>query len=269
MKRSRKLLCAAIASVVAGNAHAVIPPFEVDGINTPITGGFEYDASNGGFTADWVFTSTHGDTKGDSITGSMSYRIFDHSGDMTDDTISVLLSVPVDYTNNYYGSEEALGGWDPGEHPFEKLRKSDKLVAALNLDTNSAGGTEAIEIDYLSDNSPWKAVVKKDDAGLIQSVASSLEYNLAMGCGDTTNSNLEGAGSCGEEQVVYEFSLAAADFTDFGFGSVLAGEVHASPNTVPSDPPVDAPEPSTFALFFAGLPGVLWATRRRKRTRKQ
>jgi len=252
MKPSRKLLCAAIASVVAGNAHA----FLVDGINT---GGSEYS-----LTADWVFESTHGDTKDTDITGSMSYG-------MTATEIFVLLSVPVDFTNNYYGSEEALGGWDPGEHPFEKLRKSDKLVAALNLDTNSAGGTQAVEIDYLSDNSPWKAVVKKDDAGLIQSVASSLEYNLALGgagCGDTTNSNIAGNAAC-EAQVIYEFSLNKDDFTDFSFDSVLAGEIHASPNTVPSDPPVDAPEPSTFALFLAGLPGVLWATRRRKRTRKQ
>jgi len=259
MKPSRKLLCAAIASVVAGSAHA----FVVDGINTL---GSEYS-----LTQDWVFTSSHGDTSGDSITGSMSYG-------MTPTEIFVLLSVPVDYTNNAYGEpDSALFGWpskidkktgvaSPG-HKFTDLLNSDKLVADL-ISNNSASPTE-FEIDYLNDSDV--AELKKDDASpdLIQSVASSLQYNLSLGstCGDKTNSNLAGSGC--EAQVMYEFSLNKSDFTDFGFGNVVAGEIHASPNTVPGDPPVDAPEPSTFALFFAGLPGVLWATRRRKRTRKQ
>jgi len=248
MKTSLKLLCVAIAAAASGNALAA--PFNVDGINT---GGSEY--AN---TADWIFTSTHGDTKGDSITGSMSYGI-------DADTIYVLLSVPADYTNNYYGSEEALGGWEPGAHSFDKLRKSDKLVAQLQ----NIGGPTEMEIDYLSDNTPYVAEVKKGGA-LIQDVATSLEYNLTLdgggACGDTTNSNIAGDSRC-VAQVIYEFSLATADFSDFGFGSVLAGEVHASPNTVPSptDPPTSVPEPSVFAMLLAGLPGLLWTRRRRTR----
>jgi hypothetical protein len=259
MKPSRKLLCAAIASVVAGNAHA----FVVDGINT---GGSEYS-----LTQDWVFTSSHGDTSGDSITGSMSYG-------MTSTEIFVLLSVPVDYTNNAYGEpDSALFGWSkydkktsstvPVTHKFTELLNSDKLVATLISDNNAS--PTMFEIDYLNDSDV--AELTKDDAtpDLIQSVASSLQYNLSLGstCGDKTNSNLAGSGC--EAQVMYEFSLNESDFTDFGFGNVVAGEIHASPNMVPGDPPNGVPEPSTFALFFAGLPGVLWATRRRKRTRKQ
>jgi len=255
MKPSRKLLCAAITSVLsAGSAHAVIT---VDGINT---GGTQYTVAN---TQAWDFYSTHDFQKDEVIHGALSW-----SEDTTNDVLYLLLSAPINYVDNVYGAEalDPLYGWfpdAPSKHPYKDLLGSDKLVAHLDLDGNgSIVDGEKLTVDYIDDADKAALEKKNTYTGTVYDVASSLEYNLSLSgspcgvSGDSATSTITGAGCVSPDRVIQ------------GMADGSGSQVHASKNKTYSEPPEEVPEPSTLALLLAGFPGVLWA-RRRKRIRKQ
>jgi len=288
MKHSRKLLCTAIASVVAAGTALAVPV--VDGINT---GGSEYTNSQA-----WDFYSSHNPQKG-VMTGTMSWEI-DAS------TLYLLIAAPVTYVDNIFGVDALLpgSGYDSKGHAFDKLLKSDGLELALDT-TGDGLENFNLAIDYLDDATGTQAILdtKKNTYTGTVDVASSLEYNLALGGVGTSDCvrnysggvpvDSENGAGC-EAQVMYELSL---DLTDselanwggaFNPADVIEGDatcttasdgkisctgasgsqLHASPNKIASTtPPPSVPEPSTLALLLAGFPGVLWA-RRRKRIRK-
>jgi len=287
MKLSRKLLFASVASIIAGNSYA---GFTLDGINT---GGNEYDAP--AVTQTWGFADDSGSIVGQ-VEGSMSWG-FDNANDL----IYVLLAAPTDFVDNVYGADSKLATslWSTshkGEHKFKELLGSDQVwfdVAYNDADGDVVTG-DGINLDYIAKNAgTYEAEITSDkgnyDAnGLIQGVASSLEYNLSLGttCTDSAADplNSKSNASC-EDQLMYEFTLLQSDFEDangkntFALASLTNFTMHASPSMTgdhdfnpcepgdcpdPTDPPNGVPEPSAFALMFAGLTGLLW-NRRKKR----
>ncbi|MDX5298296.1 MAG: hypothetical protein LPK85_05030, partial [Gammaproteobacteria bacterium] len=228
MKSSHKLLCAAITAALAAQAQAYV----VDGINT---GGTEYL-----HTQDWGFYDGHGASLGD-IKGSISWG-------MDASYIYILLAAPTNFVDNVYGApaDDVGSGWvtEPAAsggagggkkkskdakksksgHTFKDLLGSDKVWFDVDVDGDGSADSY-IELDYIELLSgQYAAKVLKDTDGLIQSVATSLQYNLSQGntcavrSGSTPVDSISG-GTC-VDQLMYEFSFLASDFTDFTLASL-------------------------------------------------
>jgi hypothetical protein len=265
----RNVLSFAIASLACSSvADAAI----VDGI----IGAGEYSVPGVTLNLGWAT-----DDGAPNVEGTFSYVI---EGGL----IYASLSSPTDFTDNVYGapSTEASSGWGSGRE-FDKLLGSDRLLFGLDLDGDGSNDMSVV-IDYLArdtgigydrldltgtDRGPDDGVINKpgtyvqgaEDAvqneyravfgeyggSVVQDVATSLEYNLSVGCGDTTDSAdlTDPSTDAGCSEVfTFEWSMAASAFTDFAASNVLAPLMHASPSKIAA-----VPEPTGMTLFLVGL----------------
>lgn len=266
-------LALACSFTTAANAAYV-----VDGI----VGAGEYSA---GTTLNLGFADEQNKTR-DPIAGSFSYVI-------DGNYIYAALSAPTDFVDNVYGAPADLdgSGWQKGNsskkgkkkksgHSFKDLLNSDDFEFELN----TINGTKTVNFDYLEeDNSGgYSASIEDNPGGIILDLATSLEYNLKHGCGDTENSG-PFVGNC-TPSLTYEWKMDATQFASFSVSDIFNPTMHASPskvddkNFVPdcmdnqgtfancdtvNNPPTNVSEPGTLALLFAGLAGIGFARRRK------
>ena len=279
---SKKLLAATVASVAfSGTASAAY----VDGI---VSAG-EYA---GGTTLSLGFADDQGKTTGP-IEGSFSF--------VTQGSyIYAALSAPTNFVDNVYGAPADLpgSGWQKGNsnsdskkkkknksgHTFKDLLNSDKLY----FDLNTLNGTKEIEFDYLNDS--HESEITKGGS-FIQDLATSLEYNLSHGCGDTENSIdfSDSSYDAGCTAVLtYEWKMDASLFAGFSAADFLNPTMHASPSktgdhnfnpdcknsagtfadcptTNNPNPPTPVSEPGSLALFLTSLFGLAWVRRARRK----
>ncbi len=289
---NKKLLSIAIAGVLfSGVANSAY----VDGIVSP----GEYAA---GTTLSLGFADEQNKTK-NPIQGSFSF--------VTEGSyIYAALSAPTDFVDNLYGAPASVpdSGWVSGSsvatsgsgdskkgkkdkkgkgtkggsgHSFKQLVGSDKLF----FDLNTINGTEYIEFDYLDDN--HNSVIDSGSSFILD-LATSLEYNLSHGCGDTTDSpdfTSPGLDAGCTSVLTYEWKMESSLFANFGAADFLNPTMHASPSKIgdhnfnpdckdsagtlancpeTTPPPVTSvSEPSAFVLFMAGLLGIGWLRRRK------
>jgi len=224
-------------------------------------------------------------------------------------SLFMAIAIPLAYVDNTYGLKDDTSasahthitwGGQEGDHTFEKRRKSDGIK--LDMWCGNAPGTKLeLDIDYLKDDPPYVATIKKLSAGLTAGVASSLEYNMTLLpqltstsplLADPTNplsyavapSDLALYGSwvfpvIYEMEIVLPCGAPVLGGTGFINGFVLKVEdLHASPNKNDADwddvPPEDfrdvpsggdpIPEPLTMLGFFGGIVGVGGYLRRRR-----
>ncbi len=299
LNTSKKLLAATVATMaMSGAASAAI----VDGI---VSAG-EYA---GGTTLNLGFADDQGKTA-NPIQGTFSF--------ITEGSyIFAALSAPTNFVDNVYGAPSLIAGsgWvgldsnvggsttttsggkkkkdkkkgkkkGGSGHTFDQLVGSDKLF----FDLNTINGRESIEFDYLTKDHVSEI---SEGSSFIQELATSLEYNLTHGCGDTTDSpdfSASGLDAGCTEVLTYEWKMEASLFANFSAADLIDPTMHASPSktgdhnfnpdckdnngtfancpTVPGNPPVSVSEPGTFGVFLAGLLGLGWS-RRRARLKQQ
>jgi hypothetical protein len=262
-----KLAACALVAAFSSTAHSA---YVVDGI----VGAGEYAS---GTTLDLGFADEQNRTA-NPIAGSFSY-VVDGS------YIYAALSAPTDFVDNVYGAPSLVdgSGWLKGssgkkrEHTFKHLLKSDDLEFELN----TINGKKTVNFDYLEKSgSGYAAEIVSDGGGIILDLATSLEYNLSHGCGDTSNSG-PFVGNC-TPSLTYEWKMDATKFASFSVADLLNPTMHASPSKVddqnftpdcmqngtfancnPTNPPVNVSEPGTLALLFAGLAGLGFARRKK------
>lgn len=283
---NKKILTAAIAGALfSGVANSAY----VDGI---VSAG-EYSA---GTTLSLGFADEQKKTA-NPIQGSFSF--------VTEGSyIYAALSAPTDFVDNLYGAPASVAGsgWVSGAsvtstssdskkgkkgkgtkggsgHSFKQLVGSDKLF----FDLKTINGNEYVEFDYLDDN--HNSVIDSG-SNFILDLATSLEYNLSHGCGDTTDSPDFSSPTIDpgcSEVLTYEWKMDSSLFANFSASDFLNPTMHASPSKIgdhnfnpdckdsagtlancPDTPPAtQVSEPGTLALFMAGLFGVGWARRRK------
>lgn len=251
-----------ITAIALMTAVSTLQAALVDGIS----GAGEYDS---GSTYDLGFATMTGESRG---MESASLRYTVEAG-----IVYVLLSAPTDLVDNVYGAPSLLAGsgWDDRNnrgHKFKDLLNSENLE--ITIDADSGSGT--VEFDYLTgdDQSGYEAVTLADPFSLILEVATSLQYNLSNGCGDSTDSAI--TGSC-SEALSYEWSMLASNFTDgFSISNILTANMHVSPPKKPADEDfspdclvsdqclgvtVTVPAPAGFWLALVGFIGLLGSRR--------
>ena len=199
----------------------------------------------------------------------------------------MMVEVPTSIVDNVYGAAAATpgSGWTQSQ-PFNNLRYSD----SFEFKVNTIYGEKVIDVDYINGQT-LQAGIKRNDYGVLIDVATSLEYNLAQGYGDTTNSPDPIAGNPPSgwiQTVQYEFQMKGHKFTSgsmIGLADLSWAWLHASPNKlkghseiklkclyynscdisteIPEDPPVAIAAPGA-GLIFAIAVGALGFSRRRK-----
>lgn len=214
--------------------------------------------------------------------------------------IYAALSAPTNFVDNVYGTRASLpgSGWvgtatytdkkgkiktkNLNGHTYDNLLGSDKLV----FDLNTISGTQSIEFDYINNNEQAEIV---SGSNFIQDMATSLEYNLSHGCGDTANSVDFSSPSYDAgctEVLTYEWKMDASLFANFSAADFLNPTMHASPSKIgdhnfnpdcknsagsladcptTNNPPVSVSEPGSLALFLTSIFGLAWVRRSRRR----
>lgn len=201
----------------------------------------------------------------------------------------MMVEVPTTIIDNVYGTaaQTAGSGWDQNQ-PFNNLRYSD----SFEFKVNTIYGQKVVDVDYLNSQTN-EAGVFRNDSGVLLDVATSLEYNLAQGYGNSTTSPDPIAGAPPSDwiqTVQYEFELKGSKFasgTKIGLADLSWAWLHASPNKlngyseiklkclyynncdistdIPEGPPTAISAPSG-SLIFAIAFGVIGLLRRRDRT---
>jgi hypothetical protein len=94
----------------------------------------------------------------------------------------MLVEVPTSIVDNVYGdpADASGSGWTHG-HSFDDLKYSD------SFEFQTIYGDKFIEVDYLNSQTN-QAGITNNGYGTLLDAATSLEYNLAQGYGDTQNS---------------------------------------------------------------------------------
>lgn len=204
--------------------------------------------------------------------------------------IYMLLEVPISIVDNVYGSaaQTSGSGWWYG-HSYSDLRKSDSFEFKIATES----GTKFIEVDYI--NNSGQAAIINSGHGTLKDVATSLEYNLAQGYGNSSNSPdpITGTPAADWIQAVqYEFRFDGSKFDEgetIGLADLSAAWLHSSPNKLKgksdvklkclyyndcSEVPVGVDDPDTpvalaapgGGLMFGLAAGLLGFARRRRKS---
>lgn len=209
--------------------------------------------------------------------------------DGTNGDIFMLLEVPTTIVDNVYGNAaNSSTGWWYG-HSYYDLKASDSFE--FKVDTEC--GDSFIEVDYI--NSSGQASIR-NSGGVLEDVATSLEYNLANGYGNSSNSPDPNSNppSGWVQAVQYEFRFDGSKFAPgdtIGLADLSNAWLHSSPNKLkgnseiklkciyygncaeipvqvddpnPEEPPVVALPAPGGGLMFGLAVGLLGYLRRRK-----
>jgi len=205
--------------------------------------------------------------------------------DGSDGDVYLLVEIPTSIVDNVYGdaADDSGSGWDDG-HSFYDLKRSD----GFSFSVNTKYGWKWLDVDYAD----WEGEPEIDSDGghsTLKDVATSLEYNLSQGYGDTSNSPDPINGSPPSDwiqAVQYEFKLKGSKFEDgemIGLADLSWPYLHASPNKLngsgeifvkclhfntcdeASGPPIALPAPGGGVMFALAV-GFLGYMRRRRRS---
>ena len=272
--RLKVIAIAAALVLSAGSAMA----FTVDG---RVSGDDNYTVSY-----DLTFYVWNTNSGGDQIVEGGSLRL---GRDGANGDIFMLLELPTSIVDNVYGdpSEDPNSGWAGKHyHTYTHIVQSD----AFEFEVATTSGDQFIKIDYLNGDTQ-SARIESDVSGTVVSAASSIQYNLSKGYGDTINSLDPYSGSPPADwlkAVQYEIRLDGSRFASgelLNLADISSPWLHLSPNKLKGDklvkvkclyysncelsddqqepPPVAMPAPGG-ALIFAIAVGVLGYARRRR-----